>query len=213
MRKVLQSVRVRNRLSAELSKGRPFFLPFKDTQMKHYLIPSGSTSFTANHINNSKLLPQQIIFCMVVSHLFSRWPSNYFSFYFKDANLTSVFLKNNGRPLMPRLECWMGGDDFMELYRHFQSNVGGRNGISPEAYARGQTFLAFDLTPDKCLFFHNHAGVARNLELDLTFGEATDAPITLIAYAIYNAAISIDNNLQVTKVNYLKNPLTDLSSF
>ena len=105
-RKVLLSVRVRNRLNAELTKGRPFFLPFKDTQMKHNLIPSGSTSFTANHINNSEMLPQQIIFCMVVSSLFSQQPTNYFSFYFNGANLTSVFLKNNGRPLMPRpLEC------------------------------------------------------------------------------------------------------------
>ena len=86
MRKVLSSVRVRNRLNAELTKGRPFFLPFKDTQMKHYLIPSGSTSFTANHINNSEMLPQQIIFCMVVSSLFSQQPTNYFSFHFNGAN-------------------------------------------------------------------------------------------------------------------------------
>ena len=104
---------------------------------------------------------------------------------------------------MPRpLECTMGTNDFMELYEHFQSNVGGRNHISPEAYASGQTFLAFDLTPDKCLSFHNHGGVVGNLELDLTLGEVTKAPITLISHAIYNAAISIDNNLQVTKVNY-----------
>ena len=62
--------------------------------------------------------------------------------------------------------------------------------------------LAFDLTPDKCLSFHNHVGVPGNLELDLTFGTATENPLTLISYAIYNAAISIDSNLQVTKVNY-----------
>ena len=102
---------------------------------------------------------------------------------------------------MPRpLEC--DTYNFMELYEHFQSNVGCRNGISPEGYANGQTFLAFDLTPDKCQSFHNHAGVAGNLELDLTFGRAADAPITLISYSIYNSAISIDNNLQVTKINY-----------
>ena len=106
-----------------------------------------------------------------------------------------------GRPLMPRpLECSMGGDDFMELYEYFQSNISGKKRIIPEAYANGQTFL--DLTPDKCLSFHNYAGVAGNLELDLTFGQVTEAPITLISCAIYNAAISIDNNLQVSKVNY-----------
>ena len=75
----------------------------------------------------------------------------------------------------------MGTDNFMELYEHFQSNVGDRNGISPEAYDNGQMFLVFDLTPDKCQSFHNHAGVAGNLELDLTFGRATDAPIMLIS--------------------------------
>ena len=62
--------------------------------------------------------------------------------------------------------------------------------------------LAFDLTQDKCLSFHNHAGVPGNLELDLTFSSTTEKPLTLISYAIYNAAISIDSNLQVTKVNY-----------
>ena len=203
MRKVLPSVRVRNRLYAELSKGRPFFLPFKDTQMKHYLIPSGSTSFTENHINNSEMLPQQIIFCMVESDLFSKQRSPYQTFYFMHAFLMSIILKNNWKPLMPRpIECAMDTDDFMELYGHFQSNVGGRNRISPGAFVGGQTFLAFDLTPDKCLSFHNHAGVAGNLEIDLTCRGITVAPLTLISHAVYNAAISIDNNLQVTKVNY-----------
>ena len=125
MRKVLPSVCVRNRLNAELLKGKPFFLPFKDTRMKHYLIPSGYTSFIANHINNSEMLQQQIIFCMMDSNLFSKQPSPYQSFFFKHAFLMLVILKNNGKPLMPRpIECAMDTDDFMELYGHFQSNVG-----------------------------------------------------------------------------------------
>ena len=203
MRKVLPCERVRNRLNAELLKGRPFFLPFKDTQMKHYLIPTGSSSFSANHINNSEMLPQQIIFCILQSDLFAKGPCDAFTFYFSSADLTSVILKNNGRPLLPRpLESEMRNGNYMELYDHFQSNVGGRNRISPEAFVGSQMLLAFDLTPDKCLSFHNHAGVPGNLELDLTFGTATEKPLTLISYAIYNAAISIDSNLQVTKVNY-----------
>ncbi len=203
MRKVLPCERVRNRLNAELLKGRPFFLPFKDTQMKHYLIPSGSLSFSANHINNSEMLPQQIIFCMLRSDLFAKGPSDQFPFKFKHADLASVILKNNGRLLMPRpIECKILTGDYMELYDHFQSNVGGRNCISPQAFTEGQMFLAFDLTPDKCLSFHNHVGVPGNLELDLTFNTPTRTPLTLISYAIYNAAISIDSNLQVTKIKY-----------
>ena len=96
----------------------------------------------------------------------------------------------------------MDSGNYLELYDHFQSNIGGMNRISPEAFTAGQMLLAFDLTPDKCLSFHNHAGVPGNLELDLTFGTATKNPLTLISYAIYNAAISIDSNLQVAKVNY-----------
>ena len=104
---------------------------------------------------------------------------------------------------MPRpLESEMDSGNYMELYDHCQSNVGGRNRISPEAFAGSQMLLPFDLTPDRCLSFHNHVGVPGNLELDLTFGTATEKPLTLISYAIYNAAISIDSNLQVTKVNY-----------
>ncbi len=104
---------------------------------------------------------------------------------------------------MPRpIECKIDTGDYMELYDHFQSNVGGRNYISPQAFTEGRMFLAFDLTPDKCLSFHNHVGVPGNLEIDLTFNTATRYPTTLISYAIYNAAISIDRNLQVKKIKY-----------
>ena len=203
MRKVLPCERVRNRLNTELLKCRPFFLPFKDTQMKQYLIPAGSLGFSANHINNSELLPQQIIFCMTRSDVFAKGPNVAFPFHFKHCDLRSVILKNNGRPLMPRpIECEIESGDYMELYDHFQSNVGGRNRISTLAFTDGQMFLAFDLTPDKCLSFHNHVGVPGNLEIDLTFGRPTKTPTTLISYAIYNAAISIDSSLQVTKVKY-----------
>ena len=102
MRKVLPSVRVQNRLNPELLKGKPFLLPFKDTRMKYYLIPSVSTSFIANHINNSEMLPQQIIFCMVDSDLFSKQPSPYQTFFFKHAFLRSVILKKTtGNLLCP----------------------------------------------------------------------------------------------------------------
>ena len=203
MRKVLPHERVRNKLNAKLQKGQPFFLPYKDTQMKHYLMPAGSRCFSANHINNSELLPQQIIFCVVKSDLFAKGSNDGFPFYFNHVELSSVILKNNGRPLLPRLlECHLPSGDYMELYDHFQSNVGGRNRITPDAFVNGQMFLAFDLTPDKCLSFHNHVGVPGNLELDLTFNSPLDQPYTLISYATYNAAISIDNNLQVTKVKY-----------
>ena len=124
MRKVLPRERVRNRLNAELLKGRPFFLPFKDTQMKHYLIPAGSSSFSANHINNSAMLPQQIIFCKLRSDLFAKGPCNAFTFYFSSSDVTSVMLKNNGRPLLPRpFESEMRSGNYMECGESDASRV------------------------------------------------------------------------------------------
>ena len=201
LRKVLPSQRVRDRFQSNLLH-RPCFLPYKDSQLKHYHIPQGVSCFSANHINIS-LLPNQIFFVFVNSQLLRRGGCDKRPFWFQNFHLTSAILKKNGKPLLPRpLECDFDGGDFTELYEHFQSNVGTKNRITLKNFKEGLMILAFDLTPDKCNSFHNHQTVTGNLELDLTFSRDTAFPITLMSYAFFTSGIFIDNNLQVIKLKY-----------
>lgn len=201
MRKVLPSQRVRDRFRSRLLQ-RPCFLPYKDSQMKLHHVPQGTRYISVNHIN-SHLLPNQIIFVFVRSAFFTKDKSSLPPFAFKHNNLASVVLKKNGKPLMPRpMECDFDDGDYVELYEYFQSNVGTKNRITLDDYASYQTFLVFDLTPDKCNSFHNHPTSAGDLELDLTFSEPLSEDVTLLSYAFFNSGITIDKNLQVTKLKY-----------
>ena len=201
MWKVLPSERVRDRFQSNLLH-RPCFLPYKDSQLKHFHIPQGTGCFSANHINNGQL-PNQIFFVFVNSQLLTRGGCDKQPFKFQNYHLTSAILKKNGKPLLPRpLECNFEEGDYIELYEHFQSNVGTKNRITLKNFKEELMILAFDLTPDKCNSFHNHQPVTGNLELDLTFGEDTTFPITLMSYAFFTSGIFIDNNLQVIKQEY-----------
>ena len=201
MRKVLPSERVRNRFQTKLLQ-KPCFLPYKDSQLKHFHIPEGSSSFSANLINNH-ILPKHIFFAFVQSKGLKRDKYHFEHLHLWNCNLSSVNLKINGKPVHPKLlECNFQNGDIVELYEHFQSNVGTKNTVTLKNYSTGYTILAFDLTPDKCNSFHNHPPIAGNLELDLTFKTNIFGAFTMMSYAFYDSGISIDKNLQVTKMKY-----------
>ena len=201
MRKVLPTPQARERFKNKLME-RPSFLPYKDSQLKHYHIPRGSSVFSVNHINNL-LLPNQIYFFFIKSKIFKKEKSNNWPFELGNQNLSSVMLKKNGKPIIPKLmEFDFSTGNYVELYTHFQDNVNSKNRVTLNNHADNLMVLAFDLTPDKCQSFHNHPSVSGNLELDLAFGWPTDEDITLISYAFYNCGITIDKNLQVTKMKY-----------
>ena len=202
MRKVLPSLKVRNRMSARLQSS-PGFISYEDTQLKQFHIPKGSTNYSANFINTDiGIMPLQVVFTFIDSSVLSKEKTKLRPFYFDHANLSSVMIKKNGRPLLPSaLECNFDENDpdFMYLYDHFRSNVGSKFNIITDAYVKGQFFLFFDLTPDKCHSFHNHVSQPGNLEVDLTFRSATSKSYTLISYCFYNASLRIDNDGQISK--------------
>ena len=201
MWKVLPSERFRHRFQTKLNR-EPCFLPYKDTQLRQYHIPIGSSCFSIGHINNH-ILPNQIIFVFVRSEVLTKNKSGRWPFLFPPCFLTSAILKKNGKPLVPKpIECDFEKGDYVELFEHFNNNIGSRNRITLRSFKKKDIFLAFDLTPDKCKSFHNHPSPSGNLELDLTFSSPFRTPTTLISYAIYNSGIIIDKNFQVTKIKY-----------
>lgn len=202
MRKILPKQHIRNRLKTNLLQ-KPYFLPYKDSQMKFFHIPMGSSCFSVNNIN-TEVLPNQIIFFLVRSDNLTKDPDFHnYHLRFQTANVHTIMLKNNGRPVTPKaLEFNNTLRDYVELYDFCQSNIGTKNRITLKNFAHGFFFIAYDLTPDKCNSFHNHPSSYGNLELDLTFSVPTEGNFTLVSYAFYNSGITIDKNLQVTKIKY-----------
>ncbi len=204
MRKALTTVRVRNRINVSLNeKNSPCVIPYKDTQLKFYNIPFGSLSFSANFINAGRKMPVQIVFALVRSRLLGRNVCTDSPFYYSDANLSSVMLKKDGKPLLPRImRCNFDNGDYVHMYDHFQSNVNTRNRVTLDNYKKGYTFMVFDLTPDKCHSFHNHNSESGSLALDLTFSKLAQSDYTLLSYAVYNALLLIGKDRQVQKRYY-----------
>ena len=203
MRKVLPALAVRNRLNARLMSS-PGFISYEDSHLKQFHVPQGSTNYSANYINTDiGIMPLQVVFTLIDGSVLSKEKSKVYPFNFRHANLSSVMIKKNGRPILPTpLESNFDEGDYIRMYEHFLSNAGASFSILPESYIKGKFFLFFDLTPDKCHSFHNHLGEPGNLEIDLTFRSATSKPYTLISYCFYNASLRIDNNGQISKRFY-----------
>ena len=200
MRKVLPSLTVRNRFNMKLIS-QPSFIAYEDTQLRHFHVPKESTSYSVNFINTDiGKLPLQVVFTLIDASVLSKERSEVDPYRFEHADLSSVVIKKNGKPLIPApLECNFDDGNYIELFDHFCSNVGSKINVTPESFVDGKFFLFFDLTPDKCHSFHNHLAEPGNLELDLTFRKATPKAFSLIAYCVYNAALTIDSNGQVYK--------------
>jgi len=72
------------------------------------------------------------------------------------------------------------------------SNAG--NFISTEEYAEGNTFVAFDLTPDQCNGWHEHIRRMGTIDLEFTLAEATTEAINVIVYSNFENRIFIDKD-------------------
>ena len=200
MRKVLPPLEIRNRLNARLMSS-PGFISYEDSHLKQFQVPVGSTNYSANYINTDiGIMPLQAIFTLIDGSVLSKEKSRVRPFSFEHANLSSVMIKKNGRPILPlEMECNFDDGNYIQMYEHFMTDLGAKTAISAKAYAKEKFFLFFDLTPDKCHSFHNHLGEPGNLEIDLTFRSPTTKSYTLISYCFYNASLRFDNGGQVSK--------------
>ena len=79
---------------------------------------------------------------------------------------------------------------------HF-SNEG--NCISRESYAKGQTFYAFDLTPDKSANCNTGWNSIRQgaIRLELRFEQVLNESVNCIVYSGYDNISEIDSNRQI----------------
>lgn len=59
-------------------------------------------------------------------------------------------------------------------------------------FYEGCTLFAYDLSPDNCAGFHTHRDDRGTINLELMWGGALSAPITLIIYSVFHDELQLD---------------------
>lgn len=203
MRKVLPTQRVRDRFNAKLLR-QPCFLPYKDSQLKMFNVNEGLMSYHTPIINDHHM-PSMIVFGMIKANSLTDpiRGINIGPFSFRNMNYSSVMLKKDGKPLLPRaIELDKSTNDHYIVHRMMQDDIGTLNSVSLTHFEKDSFLFVMDLTPDKCKSYHHHPSTAGKLDLELNFSQPLDENKILVCYTIYNGGIAMDKNLQIRKITY-----------
>ena len=180
-------------------KKSPLIYPITRTSMKEYTIGSGEkTKYISNLFTGQ--LPKSIIIGMVADEAASgsieRNPYNFHHY-----KLAESYLKINGEltpsePLAPDFENKMFMRSYMEMLRNvgIDSSEDHGNAITPDQFAGGSFFMAYDLTGHKCNMLHKHPSQEGNIDLMLQFRETLKENVRVIVYASSDAQVEIDDN-------------------
>lgn len=71
--------------------------------------------------------------------------------------------------------------------------------MTTEMYRGGATLFAWDFSPDHCNGYHWHRREnGGHIDIDLRFKEPLTDGITVLCFAVYDALVAIDKDMQVT---------------
>ena len=183
----------------------PAQLPITYCTMKSCSIAAGLTSYNQDGLFTGAL-PTLVVFGLVSNEAYSgSYAKNPFNFRHYD--LQSLVLNVDGRsiptkPLSPNFTKGHVLDCYDSLYYALGTQFDNLdNDITIDAYCKGCTIYAFNLTPDNCP--HNNTTRTGSVDLSMRFGTALPETISLVCYASYENTIQIDAH---------RNVITDIST-
>ena len=187
----------------QMLKRTPANFPIVQVKIKTFSVGQGLTSFNIANIFRG-LLPNTLYLGLLTGKAFSGdVTKNPFKFENHDLNL--ICLRVNGEQV-PNAQAfrpnWTTGE-YVREYVNFQHCVGVDanyldNGITLGNYKDETCLHAFDLNPDQCNGFHSHATQEGNIDVDIELGTPTAEPLTVLVYAVFNSAITIDHDYNVS---------------
>lgn len=202
-RKVKLEDKVANEIVKTSAKNAALY-PIQHTKLhSHNLTTTGSASASITLFRG--VLPSSIIIGFIKASAYdgditeNPWNFNHF-------NAKLVNLKVNGKtcPLTPYQPNFDKGEYAREA-RAFYDNVGvghsNLGNISLEKWLHGNTFWAFDLTPDKCFGAHIHKTETGVIELMVHFAAAQTKPLKAVVFSVFNEMIAVGKDNQ-TLVSY-----------
>ena len=171
-------------------------LPVVRTMIKTCVIPKGISAIVEPNIIQGHL-PRGIIVAFVLSKSFNGSDTDN-PYKFEHFGLTNISLSING-VTTPSTPYSMDFDKGLSIKAfkalsdstgYANSNSG--NGLTAYDFANGNTFIAFDLTPDQCNGWHLHEKRTGVINLHLTFKEELTEAITVIVYSSFENRLFID---------------------
>lgn len=183
----------------------PARLPITYCTMKSCSIAAGLTSYNQDGLFTG-VLPSLIVLGLVSNEAYSgSYATNPFNF--KHYDLQSLVLNVDGRSVPTRpLSPDFSKDHVLDCYDTLWQALGTQfdnwaNDITLNAYTKGCTLYAFNLTPDNCP--HNNSTKTGSVDLSMRFGTALPETVSLVCYASYENSIQIDMH---------RNVITDIST-
>ena len=80
------------------------------------------------------------------------------------------------------------------------------NCISKKLFAGGCYLQIFDLSPDNCGGFHQHAPEYGDVGINISFARQLDEPITVLLYGIFDAEVHIGGDKLVRQAVAAQSP-------
>ena len=183
-------------------KSSPAFYPVTQSKIKSHLINQGTSTVEIPSVLYGNL-PRNVIVCFVSSNAYNG-DGRKNPFNFQNFNIDNFNIKINGTPVVPTpFQPDFESGNYVREYRWFLDNSGishenETNGISLEEFKDGNTFFAFDFTPDLCNSFHLHKTKSGSLDITVGFKTPTTENINMLVFGSYNQAILIDADRNVS---------------
>lgn len=175
-------------------------IPYTRVSMKTVVLPTGSRALAENDFITGPM-PSRVAICFVTSTSQSG-TYNENPFNFQNFSLTNLWLKVNDRTV-PHEPLAMNytTHDYNCAYLNTLASLGMDQGdralaITREEWASGCNVYVFKLTPGEIgtgVFHATNAGAA-HISVNATFGAATTAPVTVIAYVEQPSLLEIDES-------------------
>jgi hypothetical protein len=180
---------------------KPFLLPINKSDVRTQSFAAGLKALNVPALFTGNL-PKHIIIGIVKNKNYhGSFDTNPYNF--ENNSINYIALRVNGA-LVPTDPYEPNFDDnlFVREYRSFFDNLGihhddAGNFISAKYYKNGCTLFAFDLTPDRCNGFHFHPTATGTIDLEVKLKNTLTDTVTIMAFATYNAIISIDKDFNV----------------
>lgn len=184
-----------------LSQRVPAVMTMNKTTIRTHLYAANTQDLRVENLFQGHCLPKSLIIGMVGQDAFNghynKNPYNFQHFGVQSAAITMFGKLIPNEPYTPNFGI-ANSNDYMMMYRDMFDNIGILNNdfgnvITPNLFKGGMFFMAFDFSPDQCNGYHMHDANDSNINLEMMLTQPSTETIVLIAFAVYNTILRIDN--------------------
>ncbi len=193
--------------SKVLAMDHPAIYPYRRTEIKRYVVPAGSYSFSADDIFLASVPNQVTIAMSEALSVAGSYLKNPFNFQHFKTNYVSLQVNGentpSSKPFTPKFTpqsqegSYMSGFLSLQNFKGMDRKAG--NGITREEYSSGYTVFCYNLDQMSGNDPTNVKSLTRsgNVRCEINFEKPLETSINVIFYAQYNSEIRIDKTRSV----------------